>query len=124
MARVRKAGSSLAAYLPRMPLMDSASMRAWAGSYTPQGRSQCAETTVVGVIRRRSESMRVASFPTDGADDQILRPYPRGSGRCMGRTDDARLAVGTRPRQRLVDGAGPAGRRHAAGPVRIPGTPC
>src|SRR4051794_31190915 len=85
MARVRNAGSSLAAYLPRMPLMDSASMRAWAGSYTPQGRSQCAETTVLGVIRRRSESMRVASFPTDGADDQILRPYPRGSGRCMGR---------------------------------------
>src|SRR3954465_5215817 len=32
----------------------SASMRAWAGSYTPQGRSQCALTLTLGANRRES----------------------------------------------------------------------
>src|SRR3954462_3417354 len=35
-----------------MALTDSASMRAWAGSYTPQGRSQCA-------VASTAENMRV-----------------------------------------------------------------
>src|SRR4051812_28840896 len=51
-ARVRKSGSSLSATLAIRALIDSASMRAWAGSYTPQGRSQWAETSTVGANSR------------------------------------------------------------------------
>src|SRR6476469_422329 len=59
-ARVRKSGSSLSASLPMIPLIDSASIRACAGSYTPQGRSQWAETSSVGANSRAN--MRVLSF--------------------------------------------------------------
>src|SRR5215217_4672823 len=52
MARVRKSGSELSATLPMMALMDSASILAWAGSYTPQGRSQWACTSRVGAKNR------------------------------------------------------------------------
>src|SRR3954451_20247928 len=51
-ARVRKSGSLLSATLAMIALTDSASMRAWAGSYTPQGRSQWAETSTVGANSR------------------------------------------------------------------------
>src|SRR4051795_11856916 len=54
MARVRKSGSGLSATLAMIALIDSASMRACAGSYTPHGRSQCARTTVEGASRRLS----------------------------------------------------------------------
>src|SRR6478735_11189952 len=63
-ARVRKSGSSLSATLAMIALIDSASMRAWAGSYTPHGRSQCAETSVM----RNRDSMGLS---------------PRGSGRAV-----------------------------------------
>src|SRR5512143_1850198 len=47
-ARVRNSGSLFAWYFSMIALTDSASMRACAGSYTPHGRSQCADTTVLG----------------------------------------------------------------------------
>src|SRR5690242_21881936 len=53
-ARVWKCGSSLPAIFSWMAFTDSASMRAWAGSYTPQGRSQCALTLTLGANRRES----------------------------------------------------------------------
>src|ERR1044072_3397505 len=53
-ARAWKCGSSLAAIFCCTGFTDSASMRAWAGSYTPQGRSQCALTLTLGANRRES----------------------------------------------------------------------
>src|SRR6478735_9125974 len=53
-ARARKCGSSFAWYFSWTALTDSASMRAWAGSYTPQGRSQWALTLTLGANRRES----------------------------------------------------------------------
>src|SRR6478672_3163996 len=54
--RALNAGSdaSAALYFSTMALTDCASMRAWAGSYTPHGRSQCALTVVVGANRREN----------------------------------------------------------------------
>lgn len=56
---MRKSASSLAWYFSWTALTDSASMRAWAGSYTPQGRSQWALTFTLGANRR--ESMELSS---------------------------------------------------------------
>src|SRR5215217_2841481 len=64
MARSRNTGSSLAWYFSTILAIDSASIRAWAGSYTPQGRSQWAWTTRVGRIQaaKRSAIMRIVPF--------------------------------------------------------------
>src|SRR5256886_16045401 len=51
-----------------MALMDSASMRAWAGSYTPHGRSQCACTVRAG--RSRTDNL---DMTTPFADDSGAR---------------------------------------------------
>src|SRR5690349_4852686 len=45
-------GSSLSRYFSMIALTDSASIRAWAGSYTPDGRSQCAHTVSTERNRR------------------------------------------------------------------------
>src|SRR4051794_20536522 len=45
-----------------MALTDSASMRAWAGSYTPQGRSQCA-------VASTAENMRAKRMDPSGCRD-------------------------------------------------------
>src|SRR4051794_41895005 len=64
MARVLKTGSSEALCLAIRALTDSASIRAWAGSYTPHGRSQWASTTVGRLTRsataRRRGRMRIS----------------------------------------------------------------
>src|SRR5712691_3034084 len=53
-ARMRKTGSSFCWYFSAIALTDSASILAWAGSYTPQGRSQCAWAAVRGLSSRVS----------------------------------------------------------------------
>ena len=69
---MRKTGSSLPWYFSWMALTDSASMRAWAGSYTPQGRSQCAvASTVENMLVRRMD------VPPDVVGLGRLRPYSR-----------------------------------------------
>src|SRR5690349_3969889 len=70
MARVRKSASSLAWYFSWTALTDSASMRAWAGSYTPQGRSQCALTFTLGANRR----VNMAVLPRDRLSGATLLP--------------------------------------------------
>src|SRR5438874_3203235 len=65
-ARSRKTGSSLPWYFSWQALTDSASMRAWAGSYTPQGRSQWAWPRVGSLNRsaraRRRGRMRISKL--------------------------------------------------------------
>src|SRR4051794_7510290 len=61
-ARVRNTGSSFAWYFSQIAFTDSASMRACAGSYTPHGRSQCAET-VTGAWRSFSRASTGPTFP-------------------------------------------------------------
>src|SRR5690348_13533962 len=70
-ARVRNTGSSLPWYFSMIAFTDSASMRAWAGSYTPQGRSQCAWATVDG---RKSRIALTSRFDTYAGSTK--RPYP------------------------------------------------
>src|SRR6476469_633087 len=53
-ARVRKSTSWLAWYFSCTALTDSASIRAWAGSYTPHGRSQWADTVTFDAKKRES----------------------------------------------------------------------
>src|SRR5438270_12919172 len=62
MARWRNVSSSDAWYFSWMPLTDSASMRAWAGSYTPQGRSQWACTSSGGRMRSMMEIRRESTM--------------------------------------------------------------
>src|SRR5207302_3563785 len=57
-ARVRNAGSSLTWYFSWQALTDSASIRAWAGSYTPHGRSQWAKATAGARNRSTRERTR------------------------------------------------------------------
>jgi glyoxylase-like metal-dependent hydrolase (beta-lactamase superfamily II) len=58
MARVLKTGSSEALCLAIRALTDSASIRAWAGSYTPQGRSQWALTSRTRSVATKASSRR------------------------------------------------------------------
>ena len=46
--RERKSASVFAAYFSMHAFTERASIFAWAGSYTPHGRSQCAYTVVFG----------------------------------------------------------------------------
>src|ERR1019366_7609170 len=57
-ARVLNTKSSVLLYFSMMPLIASASIRAWAGSYTPHGRSQWASATAAGEMRSRSDRNR------------------------------------------------------------------
>src|SRR3712207_153561 len=99
MARVRKAGSSLAWYFSWIALTLSASMRAWAGSYTPQGRSQCAVASTAENMRDRRMDVppglvgSVVCDPTRG---------DRGRQRGGGGLRPAH-AVGAGPGERPVD---------------------
>src|SRR5205807_5623378 len=63
MARSLNTGSSLSWYFSAMALTDSASMRAWAGSYTPQGRSQWAWTSSGGRTWSMMEIRRERTMP-------------------------------------------------------------
>src|ERR1700709_241292 len=97
MARVRNTGSSLAWYFSWMALTDSASMRAWAGSYTPQGRSQCAvASTVENMGEKRLE------MPPDVVGRFVWDPTRGDQGRQIGRS---RTGSGSAAGQRLGDGA-------------------
>src|SRR5918997_1950781 len=80
MARWRNTSSSLWWYFSTILAIDSASIRAWAGSYTPQGRSQWAWTTRVGRIHaaKRSAIMRIVPFRRDVS---ARRYYHPGLGR-------------------------------------------
>ena len=99
-ARARKTGSSLAAYFSMIALTDSASIRACAGSYTPQGRSQCAEATCLG--RSSRASIRKSFLDAESAWSDY-RPYsgPNACGgggcahesACRGGVDAARSAA-------------------------------
>src|SRR5687768_16107701 len=87
MARSRNTSSSLAWYFSTILAIDSASILAWAGSYTPQGRSQWAWTTRVGRIHaaKRSAIMRIVPFRSDVS---ARRYYHRGFGRTPPPRDD------------------------------------
>src|SRR5215207_1874414 len=76
MARSRNTSSSLAWYFSTILAIDSASIRAWAGSYTPQGRSQWAWTTRVGRIHaaKRSAIMRIVPFRSMSPPDVTTTP--------------------------------------------------
>src|SRR4029453_14107942 len=93
MARSRNTSSSLAWYFSTILAIDSASIRAWAGSDTPQGRSQWAWTTRVGRIQaaKRSAIMRIVPFrsmsPPDGTTTPASTAHRRrGMIRAMRRT--------------------------------------
>src|SRR6266513_299170 len=74
MARVRNTGSSLSWYFSMIALTDSASIRAWAGSYTPHGRSQCAYAVTTEWNQRvASQQTRGLQALTTLADDGCLR---------------------------------------------------
>src|SRR4051794_18622539 len=101
-ARVRNSGSELAWYFSAIALIDSASILACAGSYTPQGKSQCARTTVRGVSRRgsRIEPSWVV------CDDPLSRPYSGREARAQGRANAHTVVHG--PGARAVHGPGVA----------------
>src|SRR6059058_3063926 len=104
-ARVRKSWSELAWYFSQIALTDSASMRAWAGSYTPHGRSQWASTTVRGVRRRGSRIEPSWVVCDDPQVPTLLSSREAGT--------DRTLVHGARPR--AVHGPGAAPRRRRAG---------
>src|SRR5437762_2564736 len=95
-ARSRKTGSSDPWYLSWHALTDSASMRACAGSYTPQGRSQCAATVRRGARMRSTnddrDDMDDIDDPPPSSDDAESASYRRGPGR-MPRAIPALAAV-------------------------------
>src|SRR5918999_1020333 len=76
MARSRNTSSSLWWYFSTILAIDSASIRACAGSYTPQGRSQWAWTTRVGRIHapKRSAIMRIVPFRCDVSARRYYHP--------------------------------------------------
>src|SRR5689334_8772913 len=104
-ARVRNAGSSLAAYFSRIALTDCASIRAWAGSYTPQGRSQWALTSTAGASRPMRMGGPFCPSPV------MIATLPR-------REETTRAQVGAGPGARPVDAADAVGWRPAAGALR------
>src|SRR5437868_9109770 len=63
MARSLNTGSSLSWYFSAMAFTDSASIRAWAGSYTPHGRSQWACTSRGGRTWSMMEIRRESTMP-------------------------------------------------------------
>src|ERR1700722_19866335 len=78
-ARTLKSASSDALYFSMQDFTDCASIRAWAGSYTPQGRSQCADATS-GVVEASSSALiRVRSVMASPFDGRSLwcrhKPY-------------------------------------------------
>src|SRR6478735_4269991 len=95
-ARARKCGSSLAWYFSWTALTDSASMRAWAGSYTPQGRSQWALTFTLGANRRESMLLSFLVIVFSGGtllgEKHVFASAPLGLGQKsrvgMGLVDD------------------------------------
>src|SRR5882757_4073520 len=116
-ARVRKSASSLAWYFSWTALTDSASMRAWAGSYTPQGRSQWALTLTLGANRR----VNMAVLPRDRLSGGTLLPGGvvfSGAPGGLGQKSGATLGGGGETNQEAEDaGAGgqavlAAGRGH------------
>src|SRR5215470_4025537 len=111
MQRVRNSGSVLSAYFWQIALTDSASIRACAGSYTPQGRSQWAYAVAFG-SRRRARSLidLLLSMSDHGCRCPTLPGRAPGSPGGMDALAD--LAGGGR---RAVDGARAAARGLAAG---------
>src|SRR3954464_8665022 len=89
-ARILKTSSSLAWYFSWMALTDSASMRAWAGSYTPQGRSQCAVASTAENMRNRRMGVPPGSWgtvvcdPTRGDHGQHVERPRRGPAHPLG----------------------------------------
>src|SRR5438874_12557495 len=63
MARSLKTSSSLSWNFSAMAFTDSASIRAWAGSYTPHGRSQWACTSSGERTRSMMEITRESTMP-------------------------------------------------------------
>src|SRR6266576_3136785 len=63
MARSLKTSSSLSWNFSAMAFTDSASIRAWAGSYTPHGRSQWACASSGGRARSMMEISRESTMP-------------------------------------------------------------
>src|ERR1700722_7379669 len=87
-ALVRKSGSVFCWYFSQMALTDSASILAWAGLYTPHGRSQCASAVAFGARARASSLMM--SFSRGGSFDHGIRQYNFtkvmvAEGACIGR---------------------------------------
>src|SRR5690606_21022778 len=149
-ARAWKCGSSLPAIFSWTAFTDSASMRAWAGSYTPQGRSQWALTLTLGANRResmeRSFLVIVFSHWTLLRGRHLFAGAPTGLGQKSGvrlrlveeRTgevpEDAGAVAGRRAVEcaaalrggggdRTVHGAHAAPRGPAPGALRGPGPP-
>src|SRR5436305_1226061 len=81
MARSLKTSSSLSWNFSAMAFTDSASMRAWAGSYTPQGRSQWACTSRGGrtwsMMEIRRESTMRETYPAARAMTHRRAPLRR-----------------------------------------------
>ena len=84
-------------------------MRAWAGSYTPQGRSQWALTFTLGANRRESMELSFLVIVFSGGTllrgEAVFAGAPRGLGQKSG------VRIGTRWRRsgRDVTGGGPGG---------------
>src|SRR4051812_37970976 len=91
-ARAWKCGSSLAAILSCTAFTDSASMRAWAGSYTPQGRSQCALTFTLGANRRESIELSFLVIVFSGGT--LLGERRDFAGAPMGLGQKSRVTMG------------------------------
>lgn len=92
MARVWNCASSLAAIFSWTALTDSASMRAWAGSYTPQGRSQWALTFTLGANRR--ESMQRSFLVIVFSGGTLLRERRLFASAPMGLGQKSRVRLG------------------------------
>src|SRR3569832_1843868 len=92
-ARVRKTGSSLPWYFSQIAFTDSASMRAWAGSYTPQGRSQCALTLTLGANRRESMEHSFLVIVFSGATLLPGRAEFAGAPKSLGQKSGVRLRL-------------------------------
>src|SRR2546421_7453134 len=101
MARARNSGSSLPWYFSWIAFTDSASMRACAGSYTPQGRSQCAWTTRRGLSN--ASTIRIMDPPFTGPSGETYHRVRKATFRLA--TVVALLAVARlRPFRVAVEG--------------------
>src|SRR4051794_12571402 len=108
MARSLKTSSSLSWNFSAMAFTDSASMRAWAGSYTPQGRSQWACASSGGLTRSmmeiRRESTMPGTYPVARAMTHGRRPLRRV------RVHGDSMRPGLEPGDRLLVAAWPGWR--------------
>src|SRR5690242_5055270 len=111
MARVRNASSSLPWYFSWIALTDWASILACAGSYTPQGRSQCAWTVRVG-----AKSFASIGSPFVGGAGRLRdENLPRRSRTPAGRFGRRDLRAGHLALAAVAALPGPGyGREHAA----------